>query len=138
MSNRRHSFFRLWRVVNRIRRPFHSSMKSAVETISGFREGGGECTRSLSSAALARMKKRPSFPSAIAGRGVFRILSGVVATAFAFRSSTRAERRISVSPNGAVPFPARCRSCCGFALRSNNCAIIVRHKRPVSLLSFIL
>ena len=108
MSKRRVMSDNPARRVIRINPPSQTASSSARVITTG-RGYAGDCTRTLSSSALATTMNLPSRKGAIAGNGVLASRDQLVRQARAFSPKSLAHRRISDAPILSVP--SRCLIC---------------------------
>src|SRR5215831_3508713 len=110
--------------------------RSSARVIKAGRDAIGDCTRTLSSAALATTRKPPSRRSAMAGKGVLASRDQSVRWAFALSPRSLAHRSISGAPTLVVP--NRCLICSRSAATPCKCSSVTRDSSPGSACAALL
>src|SRR5215471_6914784 len=110
--------------------------RSSARVIKAGRDATGDCTSTLSSAALATTRNPPSRRAAMAGKGVLASRDQLVRQTRALSPRFLAQRSISVTPIFAVP--NRCLICSRSAATPCKCSSITRDSSPGSACAALL
>src|SRR5262245_40413673 len=116
--------------------PPSQTARSSARVIKAGRDASGDCTRTLSSEALATTRNPPSRRAAMAGKGVLASRDQLVRQMRALSPRFLAHRSISGAPIFAVP--NRCLICSRSAATPCKCSSITRDSSPGSACAALL